>query len=1272
MAGSSVLRFLIIGDDRGGSAFDRFTRSVDRSNTAVARSEAALRRQEQQQDKASGSLARLTGSVTGFSDVSVTASGKASILERAIAGINVATGIAEPLLAGAIVTAGGLAAGYASAAAGAIAYKVALTPLLAQVKTVTTAQAKLAASRQQAQLQYQAALAAGASPAAAAAARTTALTKAQMAYTQAVKGTPPAVRAFSRDLKNTQDQYKSWANRLAQPVLDPLDQGLKLVRPGLRALRPLVLQASGAFGTLESQLARAVKGGGLSRIVGDLGPHVMPTILALGHSIGNVSVGIYGIIKAFLPVSDKISSGVEHLTLLFRKWAESLPSHSGFQSLMATFTSSTPLAVNLLKNLVVVIRNVATATTGLASPANSKALLQILTPLSQIMVRLTANQGLVRAVLYFMLLRSSLNQVSGAFRQVKSGVDVFSKVFTGAQKAYGVAGRLAGGFRDAQVAESAFSGTAGTLGGKLRTVWTAVSSTTGAVLKSTGAWIANAASLVAGKVAMAAVWTWQKLVTAAQWLWNAAMDANPIGAVVLALTALAGGLVYAWTHFAGFRKVVEGVWTWIKTHWPLLLTIITGPIGLAVVYIVKHWSGITSGAAAVLSWMRSHWPLLLAILTGPVGLATLAIVRNWHTITGAVSAAFGWIKSHWPLLLAILTGPIGLLVLYVAKHFDQLKTEVSSVMRSVELFFLRMIDGMLGGLKDLVSFMGHLPGPLGAPFRAAAGEIDKLKGHVDSLITKLSQVHSKNVQLTVNADGHYFVAAGGGKFITNQWTGGAVRGPGGPTDDKAGLYALSDREWVIRAHSATKYGDKAMAAVNRGDATILHRGMATGGKISGGYSGTPQGLGAFDAREYAATVKLVEDLTAKGAKKAMMGAGWGRGAGRKLVSLLRPYVGRVPYVWGGTSPSGWDCSGMTFWGLKHANGISAPRTSEAQYAWVRRTNDQVGALAFFVSPAGGAPPGHVGVSMGNGSMINAAGTLSGTTISGTGGAMGFGVPPGAVGMAAGGKAGKAHPDPQRKRWLAQLARDVKVLEAARKAAARRRKILRHSVEIDQLWFLTHPGVRKGGIGWNEHQRALRNDSRRLRLFNKRETARETLLSRKIALLRDLTGFPRGIKYGGPGAPGPDPGTGDGGGVDGGGDTGGGTTTSGPPPIPPPPMPAWMVAAGLGPGGAAPAGMTAAGIAPWWAMQAGRPGYFGTPFRSPVTDPIAGRWAGPQPAPPLPGGGVPGSGGAAEVISELRMLRQQMVTATRGVAPGVAAGVDQSINGMTSRVAARVR
>ncbi len=36
--------------------------------------------------------------------------------------------------------------------------------------------------------------------------------------------------------------------------------------------------------------------------------------------------------------------------------------------------------------------------------------------------------------------------------------------------------------------------------------------------------------------------------------------------------------------------------------------------------------------ADVIYWVKSHWPLLLAILTGPIGLATLFIVDHWRKI----------------------------------------------------------------------------------------------------------------------------------------------------------------------------------------------------------------------------------------------------------------------------------------------------------------------------------------------------------------------------------------------------------------------------------------------------------------------------------------------------------------------------------------------------------------------------------------------------------------------------------------------------------------
>lgn len=65
--------------------------------------------------------------------------------------------------------------------------------------------------------------------------------------------------------------------------------------------------------------------------------------------------------------------------------------------------------------------------------------------------------------------------------------------------------------------------------------------------------VAHTAAVVAGTVAQGAA-------TAAQWLLNAAMSANPIGIVVLALAALTAGIVWAWNNVGWFREGVTALW----------------------------------------------------------------------------------------------------------------------------------------------------------------------------------------------------------------------------------------------------------------------------------------------------------------------------------------------------------------------------------------------------------------------------------------------------------------------------------------------------------------------------------------------------------------------------------------------------------------------------------------------------------------------------------------------------------------------------------------
>ncbi len=92
---------------------------------------------------------------------------------------------------------------------------------------------------------------------------------------------------------------------------------------------------------------------------------------------------------------------------------------------------------------------------------------------------------------------------------------------------------------------------------------------------------------------------------------------------------------------------------------------------------------------------------------------------------------------------------------------------------------------------------------------------------------------------------------------------------------------------------------------------------------------------------------------------------------RRIVQTSMEYIG-VPYVFGGTSPSGFDCSGYVRYVFASA-GIYLPRTADAQYevGYAVSTSELVpGDLVFFSTYEYG--PSHVGIYLGDGSFINAS------------------------------------------------------------------------------------------------------------------------------------------------------------------------------------------------------------------------------------------------------------------------------------------------------------
>jgi hypothetical protein len=106
-------------------------------------------------------------------------------------------------------------------------------------------------------------------------------------------------------------------------------------------------------------------------------------------------------------------------------------------------------------------------------------------------------------------------------------------------------------------------------------------------------------------------------------------------------------------------------------------------------------------------------------------------------------------------------------------------------------------------------------------------------------------------------------------------------------------------------------------------------------------------------------------------------------SGNSIVQAVQKFLG-YPYVYGGTTPSGFDCSGLVQYVLTGLGVSGVPRTSEEQYAWAQHINSTQlapGDLVFAQFPGDNASPGHVGIYIGNGNIISAEDPAQGVGVS---------------------------------------------------------------------------------------------------------------------------------------------------------------------------------------------------------------------------------------------------------------------------------------------------
>ena len=249
--------------------------------------------------------------------------------------------------------------------------------------------------------------------------------------------------------------------------------------------------------------------------------------------------------------------------------------------------------------------------------------------------------------------------------------------------------------------------------------------TQAATYRAAAAWVASRAVMIAGAVATGAV-------TAAQWLLNAALTANPIGLIIVAIAALVAAFVLLWNNNEGFRNFFIAMWDGIKVAAGAVAEWFTGTL-------VPMWQNamtwIGDAVGNVVDWIGEHWGLLLSFLIGPLGLAIQWIVENWGMIsqffqdtwnnivagvtafvTGFVSViqsiltflqpVFDVFAAMWGAAVAIMTFVVSLivfLVMTVVMYFVHMAVQIGAAMTTAWNWVVSIWTTVVAWLTSVVT-----------------------------------------------------------------------------------------------------------------------------------------------------------------------------------------------------------------------------------------------------------------------------------------------------------------------------------------------------------------------------------------------------------------------------------------------------------------------------------------------------------------------------------------------------------------------------------------
>jgi hypothetical protein len=215
------------------------------------------------------------------------------------------------------------------------------------------------------------------------------------------------------------------------------------------------------------------------------------------------------------------------------------------------------------------------------------------------------------------------------------------------------------------------------------------------------------AGIIAYNAVLMAMEVKTKAAAAAQWLLNAAQNANPIGLIISAIAALVAAFIYLWNNSEEFRNFWIGLWEKIKSAALAVAEWFSSTWQAVSDWFVNLWNGIKETVSTVWEGIKNAVRIGLEIIGSLISAAwqiiTLPFRFIWENCKEYVFAAWEWIKEKVSTAINVVSDIITTVWTAVSGFFSTIWNGIKNTVGGAWDWISEKVSTAINKIKSIVT-----------------------------------------------------------------------------------------------------------------------------------------------------------------------------------------------------------------------------------------------------------------------------------------------------------------------------------------------------------------------------------------------------------------------------------------------------------------------------------------------------------------------------------------------------------------------------------------